>query len=101
MLAFPAFPAIITDFGGSTTNAGNTGPFWIGSGLAVLNILITLALIRPVMHNGMEDEDEKFRAYLIEHGYDASLLGLGSETDSTKDTDEKISSQEDIELPSA
>ncbi|KIP08049.1 hypothetical protein PHLGIDRAFT_127292 [Phlebiopsis gigantea 11061_1 CR5-6] len=71
-----AFPAIIDDFGGSATDRGATGPFWIGSGLAVLSALVTFFLIRPLSHDGMVEEDEKFRAYLEENGYDVSQLGL-------------------------
>ncbi|KAG8793589.1 hypothetical protein FRC17_008432, partial [Serendipita sp. 399] len=71
-----AFPPIIKAFGGSGSVRGNTGPFWIGSGLAILSALITLVGIRPLSHDGMQDEDEKFRAYLEQHGYDTSQLGL-------------------------
>ncbi|KAJ3889792.1 metabolite transporter [Lentinula edodes] len=56
---------------------GNTGPFWVGSGLAVLSALITFFFIRPLSHDGMADEDEKFRQYLEAHGFDTSTMGLG------------------------
>ena len=88
----PAFPPIIKDFGGDKTERGNTGPFWIGSGLAILSALITLFLIRPLSHDGMALEDAKFREYLEQNGYDTSQMGLGaaSETDvSSADFDEK------------
>ncbi|KAG8753215.1 hypothetical protein FRC14_006316 [Serendipita sp. 396] len=71
-----AFPPIIKAFGGSSSVRGNTGPFWIGSGLALLSALITLIGIRPLSHDGMQEEDENFRAYLEQHGYDTSQLGL-------------------------
>jgi hypothetical protein len=77
-----AFPPIINDFGGASSDRGNTGPFWVGSGLAILSALITLVLIRPLSHDGMVDEDEKFREYLVQNGYDVSLLGLSSEASS-------------------
>lgn len=67
---------MIDDFGGSTTEKGNTGPFWVGSALAVFSALITLLFIRPLSHDGMADEDEKFREYLEQHGYDTTQLGL-------------------------
>lgn len=55
---------------------GNTGPFWIGSGLAILSALITLFFIRPLTHDGMAEEDRKFREYLESNGYDTSQMGL-------------------------
>jgi len=70
------FPPIINDFGGSSSVKGNTGPFWIGSGFALLSALIVLVGVRPLSHDGMMEEDEKFRAYLEENGYDTSQLGL-------------------------
>ncbi|EUC64878.1 MFS Git1p-related glycerophosphoinositol and glycerophosphocholine permease [Rhizoctonia solani AG-3 Rhs1AP] len=76
-----AFPPIIEAFGGASSTRGNTGPFWIGSGLAILSALITLAFIRPLSHDGMIDEDIKFREYLAKHGYDTSKMGLASTSD--------------------
>lgn len=70
------FPIIIDRFGGSNTVRGNTGPFWIGSGLAILSALITLFFIRPLTHDGMAEEDRKFREYLESNGYDTSQMGL-------------------------
>jgi len=71
-----AFPPIIDDFGGSATDRGNTGPFWIGSGLAILSALITFAFIRPLTTDGMEVEDREFREYLEANGYDTTAMGL-------------------------
>ncbi|KAL5635012.1 hypothetical protein ACGC1H_002893 [Rhizoctonia solani] len=76
-----AFPPMIEAFGGASSTRGNTGPFWIGSGLAILSALITLAFIRPLSHDGMVDEDIKFREYLAKHGYDTSKMGLASTSD--------------------
>ncbi|KAG8708476.1 hypothetical protein FRC08_018865, partial [Ceratobasidium sp. 394] len=76
-----AFPPMIDAFGGPSSTKGNTGPFWVGSGLAVFSALITFFFIRPLSHDGMRDEDEKFRAYLAAHGYDTSKMGLSSASD--------------------
>lgn len=46
-------------FGGADTTKGNTGPFWVASGLAVLSALVTFFFIRPLSHDGMIEEDEK------------------------------------------
>ncbi|PSR89003.1 hypothetical protein PHLCEN_2v4965 [Hermanssonia centrifuga] len=88
------FKSIIADFGGSATTKGNTGPFWIGSALAILSALITLVLIRPISHDGMADEDLKFRVYLEEHGYDTSQMGL---VDDQSSIDEKRSASIDAQ----
>ncbi|KAI0261254.1 metabolite transporter [Gloeopeniophorella convolvens] len=77
-----AFPAIINDFGGPNSTHGNTGPFWIGSGLAVLSALITFFFIRPLSHDGMIEEDKAFREYLESNGYDTTQMGFAEEGDS-------------------
>ena len=55
-----AFPPIINAFGGDTTTRGNTGPFWIVSGLALLSAAITLFFVEPLVADGMVKEDEEF-----------------------------------------
>ena len=79
------------DFGGSTSNKGNTGPFWIGSGLAVLSAIITFFFIRPLSADSMTKEDIAFRAYLEENGFDTSQMGSGEDVDdqASVGTDEK------------
>ncbi|KAG0705715.1 major facilitator superfamily domain-containing protein [Suillus ampliporus] len=96
------FPLIIDDFGGPSSAKGNTGPFWIGSGLAILSAIIVFFLVKPLDPDGIKAEDAKFREYLEEHGFDVSLMGLpetetessyadGKETDSAvKDTDSAV-----------
>ncbi|KAF9237651.1 major facilitator superfamily domain-containing protein [Melanogaster broomeanus] len=83
----------INDFGGPDTAKGNTGPFWLGSGLAILSALVVFFLVKPLTHDGMKEEDEKFRLYLEEHGFDTSLMGIPdsevSSTISQEDTNEK------------
>lgn len=84
------FPPIIQDFGGANTDKGNTGPFWIGSGFAVLSALITLFFIRPLSHDGMVEEDRAFREYLEANGYDTSAMGLKqTDPDFSASIDEK------------
>ncbi|PFH52919.1 hypothetical protein AMATHDRAFT_1657 [Amanita thiersii Skay4041] len=85
-----AFPPMIDAFGGSDTPRGNTGPFWVGSGLAILSAIVTFLFIKPLTHDGMEEEDRKFREYLEAHGYDTSQMGFEeSDSDSGSVTDEK------------
>lgn len=76
-----AFPPMIQAFGGSASDRGNSGPFFVGSGLALLNAIITFFFIKELTTDGMAREDEAFRAYLEENGYDTSQMGLKSEID--------------------
>ncbi|KAF5367201.1 hypothetical protein D9758_003920 [Tetrapyrgos nigripes] len=89
-----AFPPMIDAFGGDKTTRGNTGPFWVGSGLAILSAAVTFLFIKPLSHDGMEEEDRLFREYLEQHGYDTSQMGLGSEVSTTEsDEIEKVSEE--------
>ncbi|KAL4062220.1 major facilitator superfamily domain-containing protein [Scleroderma citrinum] len=77
-------------FGGSSSAKGDTGPFWIGSGLAILSAIVTFFLVEPLSHDGMKAEDEAFRQYLIDHGFDVTLMGIpGAEVASTMSDAEK------------
>ncbi|KAG2358289.1 MFS Git1p-related glycerophosphoinositol and glycerophosphocholine permease [Suillus spraguei] len=93
------FPIMIKDFGGSSSAKGNTGPFWVASGLVILSAIVVYFLVTPLDHDGMEEEDAKVRdlpEYLEDHGFDVSLMGLPEaetvpyverkETDSTVDS---------------
>ncbi|KAG2074206.1 MFS general substrate transporter [Suillus decipiens] len=90
------FPIMIDNFGGSSSAKGNTGPFWVASGLGILSAIVVYFLVTPLDHDGMKEEDAKFREYLEEHGFDVSLMGLpeaetvsyveGKETDSSVDS---------------
>ncbi|KAG6813907.1 hypothetical protein H0H92_005756 [Tricholoma furcatifolium] len=84
-------------FGGSSTARGNTGPFWVGSGLAILSALNTFFFINPLGHDGMQKEDIEFREYLEANGFDTSLMGLGEETAVEQEvTDEKVVSEDKV-----
>ena len=74
------------DFGGASSNRGNTGPFWVGSGLAILSALITFFFIRPLSQDCLADEDRAFREYLEAHGYDTSKMGFVDESDAWSET---------------
>jgi len=87
-----AFPPMIAAFGGADSDRGNSGPFFVGSGLAILSLLITLFFIRPLTIDGMSKEDEEFRAYLVANGYDISQMGL-------HDSDSDSSIVEDLKSP--
>ncbi|KAL9715609.1 glycerophosphoinositol permease [Leucoagaricus gongylophorus] len=71
-----AFPPMIDAFGGPESLKGNTGPFWVGSGLAILSAFVVLLFVKPLTTDGMIQEDGEFRRYLEEHGYDTSSMGF-------------------------
>jgi len=94
-----AFPPMINAFGGPSSTRGNTGPFWVGSGLAIFSALITFFFIKPLTHDGMIKEDAEFRLYLEQRGYDTSQMGLRDEeltNDSVSEKDERVYEKETV-----
>ncbi|GLB40465.1 putative sugar (and other) transporter [Lyophyllum shimeji] len=91
-----AFPPMIDAFGGPESVRGNTGPFWVGSGLAILSALVTFFFIHPLTQDGMEKEDCAFREYLEANGYDTSQMGLGEDTIVNEAVAEKLSVGEKV-----
>ncbi|KAJ8502929.1 hypothetical protein ONZ45_g11307 [Pleurotus djamor] len=79
-----AFPPMIDAFGGPNSDRGNTGPFWVGSGLAILSAIVTFVFIKPMTHDGMENEDTLFREYLEQNGFDTSKMGLNDSATSSQ-----------------
>ncbi|KAJ7220145.1 MFS Git1p-related glycerophosphoinositol and glycerophosphocholine permease [Mycena pura] len=65
------------------SDKGNTGPFWVGSGLAILSALITFFFIAPLDHDGMAKEDLAFREYLEANGFDTAGMGFADGTETT------------------
>ncbi|KWU44597.1 MFS general substrate transporter [Rhodotorula sp. JG-1b] len=74
-----AFPAIIDSFPAGPKQT--SGPFWIGSGLAFVSAIVVLLLIKEIKQDGMRQEDEAFRQYLADNGYDVSQMGAPEEVD--------------------
>ncbi|GAA5984713.1 hypothetical protein JCM10908_003471 [Rhodotorula pacifica] len=74
-----AFPAIINAFPAGPKQT--SGPFWIGSGLAFLSAIIVFFLITEIKQDGMRDEDEAFKQYLADNGYDVSQMGAPEDID--------------------
>ena len=60
---------MIDAFGGPDSVKGNSGPFYVGSGLAILSALITFFFIRPLSHDGMQVEDQAVSLTVSNHGY--------------------------------
>ncbi|KAI5988127.1 major facilitator superfamily domain-containing protein, partial [Pisolithus marmoratus] len=56
------FPQMIDAFGDSKTAKGSTGPFWSGSGLAILSAVILFFLVEPLSRDGIKAENEAVRS---------------------------------------
>jgi len=97
-----AFPPMIDAFAKRGPDQANTGPFWVGSGLAILSAIITFCFISPLSADGMAKEDAIFREYLEANGFDTSVMGLPGmeyETSSTpEELDEKVKEQDEKDV---
>ncbi|KAI9818777.1 MAG: hypothetical protein M1827_007597 [Pycnora praestabilis] len=72
-------------------NATRSGqdPFFVASSLCVLSAFIALFLLPHIGQDTITEEDIKFRAYLVDHGYDTSQMGIKeymNNSESTIDT---------------
>ncbi|GAA5824862.1 hypothetical protein JCM11251_005371 [Rhodosporidiobolus azoricus] len=83
-----AFPAMQKHF---SEDEAARGPFFVGAGLAFFSAIVAFFLIPEVKLDGMQIEDELFRQYLAENGYDVSQMGLGESSDSLNETDSPAS----------
>ncbi|UPK95683.1 hypothetical protein LCI18_006618 [Fusarium solani-melongenae] len=61
--------------GGNDTESAQY-PFWVSSSLCVLSAAIVLICIPHVGQDTIAIEDQKFREYLQEHGWDTAQLGV-------------------------
>lgn len=63
-------------------------PFFIASTLCIVTAGLALFLLPYIGQDTIEKEDERFKAYLLEHGYDVSQLGIrGTENIERRDED--------------
>lgn len=51
-------------------------PFFVGSALAIVSGFVALFFLPEISQDTIEEEDLKFREYLIAHGYDVSKMGV-------------------------
>ncbi|KAH6898091.1 major facilitator superfamily domain-containing protein [Thelonectria olida] len=61
--------------GGNDTQSAQY-PFWVSSSLCILSACIVLFCIPHVGQDTITVEDQRFRDYLYEHGWDTAQLGL-------------------------
>lgn len=57
------------------TKAGQY-PFFISSALCVLSAVLAVFLLPHIGQDTIDEEDAKFKAYIIENGYDISAMGV-------------------------
>ena len=68
--------AIIADVGGAGTYKGDTIPVYIGCSLALFSAAVVWLLVPDIGADFMKEEDERFRLYLEQAGYDTAGMGL-------------------------
>lgn len=69
------FKPIVHAFGGGGTVNGQRSPFIIGACLALVGAIISWFFIPDISKQGLDVEDNEFRAYLAQNGFDTDLLG--------------------------
>lgn len=70
------FPIIIRNAGGVKTVKGLQAPFWVSSSLSIFSAVIAVFCLPNISQMCIEEEDERFRAYLVSKGWDTSKLGV-------------------------
>jgi MFS family permease len=68
------FPDIIKAAGDNVVKQGQY-PFYVSSALCIFSGLIALAFLPNIDQDTITFEDERFKEYLIKHGYDINTLG--------------------------
>lgn len=72
VLVFPYIQAA----GGDDEVASAQYPFWVSSSLCILSAGLTLFCLPHIGQDTIQLEDERYRAYLEENGYDTRQLGM-------------------------
>lgn len=71
------FPVIENNApGGPDSVAAYQDLFWVASSLAVFAAVLAWFFLPEITQETIDHEDRRFRAYLMEHGYDTSKMGL-------------------------
>lgn len=68
------FPVLIDAAGSDTVKQGQY-PFWVSSSLCIFSAVVAFFGLPNVGQDMIEEEDERFKRYLEQHGYDTSILG--------------------------
>ncbi|KAF9395730.1 hypothetical protein BGX21_009803, partial [Mortierella sp. AD011] len=70
-----AFKPAIQSFGNGDVILGQSRVFILASGIALCGAILAWVLIPDYSKQDLSNEDEEFKRYLLENGYDISLLG--------------------------
>ncbi|KAK4939202.1 glycerophosphoinositol permease [Elasticomyces elasticus] len=68
------FPLLIDDAGTDIVKQGQY-PFWVSSSLCIFSAIVAFVGLPKVGQDMIEVEDERFKRYLEENGYDTSSFG--------------------------
>ena len=68
------FTDIVADAGSNTVKQGQY-PFFVSSSLCIFSAFLALFLLPNIGQDTIEEEDIRFRAYLVEQGFDTSTMG--------------------------
>jgi hypothetical protein len=72
-----ALDSIQKNAGNNAVKAGQD-PFWVASTLALFAAVLAWFCLPNIGQDTIDEEDVKFREFLISHGYDTSKMGLQS-----------------------
>ncbi|KAF9133620.1 hypothetical protein BGW39_009348 [Mortierella sp. 14UC] len=84
-----AFKAAIASLGNGDVILGQSRVFILGSGLSLFGAIFAWLLIPDYTKQDLSCEDEAFKRYLEDNGYDASYLGGSSTTTSQESLQEE------------
>lgn len=68
------FPEIVKAAGANKIKQGRY-PFYVSSALCIFSGFLAFFFLPSISQDTIPEEDERFKAYLIRHGYDVSTLG--------------------------
>ena len=68
------FPVIEADGGGESAVKGGQYPFFVASSLCFLSAFLVWCL-PTINQDTIEKEDQRFREYLLQHGFDITQMG--------------------------
>jgi hypothetical protein len=74
-----ALDSLTKNAGDNAVKAGQD-PFWVASTLALVAAALAWFCLPNVGQDTIDEEDVKFREFLISHGYDTTKMGLHSES---------------------
>ncbi|KAG5437445.1 hypothetical protein PCK2_001004 [Pneumocystis canis] len=90
------FAYIVEKFGGSDSEKGNTGPFFIGSVVIILSGFLSFFCLPKLSQDCVREENLHFKAFLEEQGFDTAKMGLyPQQSDSELKEQAKLSEKAD------